>query len=90
MEHTVEVPGALLGEVGRVLFGQDEWAGPMAQALGLNPRTVQRWRAAASADQPVRVSRSLVGELAALVQARARAADQVAPRLAVLTSAPAS
>lgn len=73
MAKTVDIPAGLLVAAGEILHGAD-WQGPLADTLGLtNTRTLERWAAAARRGETVRVSRSLAGELAQLVEGRLEA-----------------
>ena len=59
----------LFAQAGVALYG-DNWQGPMAQAMGLNVRTVQRIGASARDGEPYRIPPALMDELAKLVRAR--------------------
>lgn len=43
--HVEPIPVDLLTGVGEALYG-DDWTGPMARDLGVNRRTVLRWKRA--------------------------------------------
>lgn len=64
MTKTVRVPGDLFAKAGAAIYG-DEWTGPLARALGINLRTVQRWKEAAARGEDYQVSRTLLAEVQA-------------------------
>lgn len=65
----------LLSTVGRSLFGE-YWQKPLAEALGVNLRTLQRW--AAGSFEPAAESRpGLLADMRKLVIARGRELDRV-------------
>jgi hypothetical protein len=80
VSKTVEVPAALLRAAGQALWGR-EWVGPLADLLAINRRAVERWATAARDGEAVRVSRSLVAELAQYVDDRRILAASVPERL---------
>lgn len=58
----VEVPGKVLANAGMALFGP-AWQSDLARLLKLERRTIQRWAAAASADQGYSVSPRVLADL---------------------------
>lgn len=81
MSKTVRVPGRLLADTGRALFGE-EWTGPLSRALGHNsPRTCQRWAQAARDGEDYQVSRSLLADVVRLASDRSAGLGRAARML---------
>lgn len=58
-----------VARAGLALYGED-WAAPLARALGLNERTVRRIRAAALAGEDYPVAPGVLADLRALLRAQ--------------------
>jgi hypothetical protein len=43
MDNNSDLPAFLIGDAGRLLFPVQDWRQCLADALGVNLRTVQRW-----------------------------------------------
>jgi hypothetical protein len=61
----------LIARAGVSMFG-DEWPAPLARALGVNPRTMQRLAAAVREGRGYPLNPSLIEDLAALLRLEAR------------------
>lgn len=68
---TLDVPARFLEAAGVALCGE-HWQSPLARLLRIQLRTAQRWAEAARADQPYRVSVSLLEEIMGKLEGRLR------------------
>lgn len=66
--HTAEIEAKVLVDAGLLIHG-DDWQAPLTRDLRLSStRTTERWASSARKSERVRVSRTLLGELALLVE----------------------
>ena len=75
----------LFARAGRALFG-DEWQNPLADLLGMNPRTVRRIARAAREGEEYPVNETLGPRLAGLLRERAKEAKAQAKEADQLAS----
>lgn len=59
---------AILARVGALLYG-DQWVGPMSRALDINPRTLQRIKAAALSGEDCDMAEGVLSAVYDLVDA---------------------
>lgn len=69
------ITSATLNAAGRALFGP-AWHGPLAAALGINLRTLQRWAAEKSAPSP-EAQAGIARDLVRLLRARGAALEAI-------------
>ena len=70
-------PTQLVDHAGRLMFGE-EYRRPLALALGVNPRTVERVAAAAREGRDYPAARAMTHDLAGLIADHATAAADLA------------
>jgi len=73
MAEPIHVPARLLAAAGEAIAGE-RWQAPLARALNMNLRTVQRWAEAAREDRTYPVPPGLLEELLGLLERRTRPA----------------
>lgn len=71
----------LVARAGQALYGERDWQSPLARALGVNLRTVQRVAKAAEDGEDYAAARAWLSDLAHLLDARGVEVARVAEAL---------